>query len=204
MTPDELHHLIKDLCSHPQECEWIEFKCNNEHPEDIGEYISALSNSAALHAKPRGYIVWGVDDKTHRVVGTQFLPRMKKIGSQGKNGNQELESWLLNQLTPGIEVCFHEILIDGLPVVVFEIQPAFSHPVRFKSNAFIRVGSYKKNLKDYPEKERKLWELFQFAPFEKGIAKESLSDEQVLQELDYVSYFQLIEQPPPDNRLSII
>lgn len=186
-----------------QECEWIEFKCNNENPEEIGEYISALSNAAALHAKPRGYIVWGVDDKIH-VVGTQFLPRKKKIGGQGKNCNQELESWLLNHLTPGIEVCFHQGLIDGHHVVVFEIQAAFSHPVRFKSNAFIRIGSYKKNLKDYPEKERKLWEMFQIVPFEKGIARESLTDEQVLQELDYVSYFQLIEQSPPDNRLSII
>jgi ATP-dependent DNA helicase RecG len=203
MTSDELQNLVRSLCSHEQECEWIEFKCNNENPEEIGEYISALSNSAALHAKPRGYIVWGVDDKTH-IVGTQFLPRKKKIGGQGKNSNQELESWLLNHLTPGIEVSFHEGLIDGRPVVVFEIQAAFSHPVRFKSNAFLRVGSYKKNLKDYPEKERKLWEMFQIVPFEKGIARESLTDEQVLQELDYVSYFQLVEQTPPDNRLAII
>jgi predicted HTH transcriptional regulator len=203
MTSDELQNLVRSLCSHGQECEWIEFKCNNENPEEMGEYISALSNSAALHGKPRGYIVWGVDDKTH-VVGTQFLPRKKKIGGQGKNSNQELESWLLNHLTPGIEVCFHEDLIDECPVVVFEIQAAFSHPVRFKNNAFIRVGSYKKNLKEYPEKERKLWELFQIVPFEKGIAKESLTDEQVLQELDYVSYFQLIEQPLPANRSSII
>jgi ATP-dependent DNA helicase RecG len=203
MKPDEFQNLVKDLCSHGQECEWIEFKCNNENPEEIGENISALSNSAALHDKPRGYIIWGVDDKTD-VVGTQFLPRKKKIGGQGKNSNQELESWLLNHLTPGIEVCFHEGLFDRLPIVVFEIQAAFSHPVRFKSIAFVRVGSYKQNLKNYPEKERKLWEMFQIVPFEKGIAKESLTDEQVLQELDYASYFRLIEQPLPDNRSSII
>jgi len=30
----------------PAETEWIEFKKNNYKPEDIGEYISALSNSA--------------------------------------------------------------------------------------------------------------------------------------------------------------
>ena len=148
--------------------------------------------------------MWGVDDATHKVVGTKFLPRKKKIGGPGKNGNQELESWLLNHLTPGIEVRFHEGLVDELPVVVFEVQAAFSHPVRFRSNAFIRVGSYKQNLKDYPEKERKLWEIFQSASFEKGVAREFLTDEQVLQELDYSSYFQLTEQPTPDNRSSII
>lgn len=204
MTHDDFQHLVKDLCSHRRETEWIEFKCNNEKPEEIGEYISALSNSAALQGKQRGYIVWGVDNDTHNIVGTKFLPKEKKVGGQGKTGNQELESWLINHLTPGIEVCFREGLVDGLPVVIFEIQAAFSHPVRFKSNAFIRVGTYNKQLKDYPEKERKLWEIFQSASFEKGIAKESLSDEQVLQELDYSAYFQLTEQSPPDNRSSIL
>lgn len=198
MSPDEFLFLVKDLCSQQEESEWVEFKHNNATPEEIGDYISALSNSAALHAKSRGYIMWGISDKTREVVGTTFLPKKKKIG------NQELESWLLNQLTPGIEVHFLEGLVDGLPVVIFAIQAAFSHPVRFKGKASIRVGTCKKDLKEYPEKERRLWEIFRNASFENGIAKESMTDEQVLQELDYASYFQLMEQSLPDNRLSII
>lgn len=204
MTPDKLKILVKDLCSLSQENEWVEFKCNNEKSEDIGEYTSALSNAAALLGKPRGYLIWGIDDATHQIVGTNFRPKQKKIGGQGKNGNQELESWLLDHLNPGLEVYFHEIEINDLTVVVFEIQAAFSHPVRFKNDAFIRVGTYKKKLSDYPEKERKLWERFQMLTFEKGIAKDFLSNEQVFQELDYISYFQLSEQTLPDNRLSII
>src|SRR5579872_1141721 len=204
MTTHDFQQFVNDLCSHKRENEWIELKHNNCSHEEIGEYISALSNSAALHAQAKGYMVWGVDDKTHQIVGTDFLPKEKKIGGSGKQGNQELESWILNHLTPGIEVSFLEGLVNGLPVVVFAIQAAFSHPVRFKDSAFIRVGTYKKKLKDYPEKERKLWEIFRHAAFEDGIAKEPLSDEQVLQELDYVAYFQLMEQPPPDNRAAII
>ncbi|MBS0654384.1 MAG: putative DNA binding domain-containing protein [Verrucomicrobia bacterium] len=204
MTPDELQQFVKELCVSQGETEWIEFKCNNCNHEEMGEYISALSNSAALHSKPRGYMVWGICDVTHKIVGTQFLPKKKKVGGQGKNGNQELESWLLNHLTPGIEACFHEGLVDGLPVVVLEIQAAFSHPVRFKNNAFIRVGSYKKNLREYPEKERKLWEHFQHESFEMGIARESLTDEQVFQEIDYSPYFELSDLPLPDNRATII
>jgi ATP-dependent DNA helicase RecG len=204
MTPDELQCLVKNLCSLDQETECVEFKCNNENHEEIGEYISALSNSAALHSKEKGFIVWGIDDTTHSVVGTKFLPKKKKIGGPGKNSNQELESWLLNHLEPRIEVRFHEGLVDGLHVVVFEIQPAFSHPVRFKNNAFIRVGTYKKKLNEYPEKERLLWELLKTTAFEEGTAKDALSDEQVLQDLDYTSYFKLTELPTPDNRQSII
>ncbi len=198
MSPDEFLHLVKDLCSQQTESEYIEFKHNNDNPAEIGEYISALSNSAALYGKSRAYMVWGVEDNTLQVIGTTFHPKKKKIG------NQELESWLLNQLTPGIEVCFYEGLVNGLHVVVFAIQAAFSHPVRFKGDAFIRVGTYRKKLKDYPEKERRLWEIFRSGTFESGIAKESLSDEQVLQELDYAAYFQLTEQSLPDNRALII
>src|SRR3990167_2914804 len=203
MTPDELSHLIKNLTSHG-ESEWVEFKYNKADSEQIGEYISALSNSAALHRQPRGYIIWGVDDGTRQIVGTKFSPKKKKIGGEGKAANQELESWLINHLIPGIEVIFHEGLVEEVPVVVFEIQAAFSHPVRFKENEFIRIGTYKKKLKEYPEKERKLWELFQQGSFGEGIAKESLSGDQVLQELDYMPYFQLMEKPAPDNGPAIL
>lgn len=197
MTSDEFQGLVRGLCSYKQEREWIEFKCNNENPEEMGEYISALSNSAALLGETRGFIIWGVDNNAN-LVGTKFPPRKKKVG------NQELESWLLNHLTPGIEVCIHEGLIDKLNVVVFEIQAAFTSPVLFKNVAFIRVGSYKKKLKEYPEKERKLWEMFQNTSFEMGVAKDFLNDEEVLHELNYFAYFKLMEQPVPDNRAAII
>jgi predicted HTH transcriptional regulator len=197
MKSDELQNLVTGLCSHGVESECVEFKCNNEDPEKIGEYISALSNAAALKGESRGYLVFGVDDLAN-IVGTQFLPKKKKIG------NEELENWLLKLLKPSIEVCIHEVLVRGFAIVVFEIQAAFSHPVQFKDIAFVRVGTYKKKLKDYPQKEKKLREMLQNLPFENGIAKDSLTAEQVLQELDYVSYFELMKQLLPDNHASII
>ena len=86
MLPDEFQLLVKHLCSQQKESEWIEFKHNNDTPVEIGEYVSALSNSATLHNKSRGYIVWGIEDHSLQVIGTAFLPKKKKIG------NQELES----------------------------------------------------------------------------------------------------------------
>jgi len=41
--------LLYVLLSEPAESEWLEFKVNNDQPELIGQYISALSNSACLH-----------------------------------------------------------------------------------------------------------------------------------------------------------
>lgn len=64
MNSEDLQMLVEGLKSLQGESEWVEFKLNYDNPEEIGEYISALSNSAALWAQPRGYLVWGIDDKS--------------------------------------------------------------------------------------------------------------------------------------------
>ena len=46
-------------------------------------------------------------------------------------------------------------------IVILEIPHAHSQPTSFKDEEYIRVGSYKKKLKDFPEKERKLWLSFE-------------------------------------------
>ena len=50
-SDDYLGGLIRELCKLPTETEWVEFKENNSDPQEIGEYISALANSAALEGK---------------------------------------------------------------------------------------------------------------------------------------------------------
>ncbi len=190
--------LIHELRKLPAETEWVEFKHNRAEPEDIGEYISALANSAALLGKTRAYLVWGIDDITHDIIGTSFCPLATKIG------NEELESWLLRLLAPKIEFHFFTEKIDSKTLVLLEIQAAFRHPVRFRNQEFIRIGSYKKKLKDYPEKERTLWRIFDQIPFERTIAIEHISDEDVLRMLDYPAYFDLLELPLPDGRAAIL
>jgi len=85
-----------------------------------------------------------------------------------------------------------------------EIGSAFKHPVQFKNIEYIRVGSYKKKLKDFPEKERELWRIFDQTPFERGIAEDSLSEEDVLSLIDYPSYFTLLNIPLPESRENIL
>lgn len=198
MTTDRsveyLTGLIRELCKLPQETEWAEFKENKAEPAEIGEYLSALANSAALAGKAFAYLVWGVADGDHAIVGTRFAPRAAKVG------NEELESWLLRSLSPKIHFHFHEATVDGQSVVLLEIERAFRHPVQFQGVAYIRVGSYKKKLKDFPEKERELWRIFDRTPFENGIAAERVRDEDVVRLLDFSAYFDLLNRPLPDNR----
>ncbi|MEW6776724.1 MAG: ATP-binding protein [Bdellovibrionota bacterium] len=193
MTSEELTILVKQLVALPTETEWIELKYNNTNPDKIGQTISALANSAALERKPAAYIIWGVENNTHKIIGTSFKPR------ETKKGDQELESWLINLLSPRINLRFHEGNVDNCPVVVLEIQPANNSPVHFQSEEYIRIGSYVKKLREYPEKERALWKLFETISFEDNIAVDSLSSEDVLNLLDCDTYFKLMNQPRPSD-----
>jgi len=191
--------LLNELLRLSDETEWVEFKKDNDKPEMIGEYISALANSAALLGKQSGYLVWGVDDVSHRVLGTAFKP------SSARNGQQELESWLLQKTAPKIHFRFHEFETeDGLPVAIMEVQAATHTPVKFGGTEFIRIGSYKKKLSEFPEKERELWRVFDRIPFEQQLAAESISAEQVLKLLDYPAYFELLDLPLPEGREGIL
>ena len=65
-------HIINELRAYDLEREWFEFKVNWYKADELGEYISALSNSAAWEGKQQGYFVWGIDDVTHEIKGTDF------------------------------------------------------------------------------------------------------------------------------------
>lgn len=194
-----MQSLLKELCSLPQETEWVEFKHNNDDPEMIGEYISALANSAALLGKQSAYVVWGVEDESHEVIGTSFKPSLARYKQQ------ELESWLLQKTKPRIHFRFTEF--DGTnqkSVVILEIEAARHDPVQFAGTEFIRVGSYKKKLREHPAKERELWRAFDRTPFEEQSAANNLTADAVLKLLDYSSYFDLMDIPLPENRDGIL
>jgi len=197
-TAEYLLGLIHELSKLPEETEWAEFKANNGEPKEVGEYISALSNSAALVGKAFAYLIWGVDDTTHALVGTDFKPRAIKVG------NEELENWLLRMLTPKIHFRFLEARIDGKTFILLEIERAYRQPVQFRGVEFIRVGSYKKLLKEFSEKERALWRLFDKALFEDGIAVDHVQGDDVLRLLDYPAYFELLSLPLPENKKALL
>lgn len=190
--------LVAELRKLPAETGWLEFKVNNSKPEDIGEYLSALSNAAALHGKANGYVIWGIRDGTHEVVGTTFRPFLEKKGSES------LESWLARALKPRLHFQFHEVLHEGQRVVVLEIPRAQGHPVQFQGVEFIRVGSHRQKLKDHPQLEKDLWRVFDTTPFEEGFARAHATGADVLTLLDYPAYFELLGLPLPDNRDKIL
>lgn len=197
-SPEYLSGLLVELCKQPAETGWLEFKENNAAPEDIGEYLSALSNSAALLGKAQAYLVWGVRDSDRAVVGTSFRPAL------AKKGNEALENWLLRLLDPHLHFRFHEFTHAGLPVVILEIPRASHRPTQFQGVDFIRVGSYRQKLKDHPQLAKDLWRVFDTTPFEELVALGHVDDATVLSLLDYPACFELLQQPHPEDRAAIL
>ena len=197
-TEQYLISLIHELIKFDTETEWVEFKTNNCEPQLIGEYISALSNSAKLWERPYAYLIWGIDDVTHEIVGSDFNYRKER------RGNEELEAWLTRLLNPKINFKFFEQTIDGKSVTILEIPNADGKPTAFSGVEYIRVGTTKKSLKDYPDKERELWQSFASTVYELRTYESNYTVSQVLKQLNYKQYYHSLELPVPDNSDKIV
>jgi ATP-dependent DNA helicase RecG len=149
----ELVELVDRLRREPDESEWLEFKGQACAPQEIGEYFSALANSAALKRKLRGYLVFGVENRTHRVVGSSFDPNRETHSSQA------LLVWLAMGLDPRVSFSVDVVRHPDGRIVLFDVEATHDRPVRFRGTAHIRVGSSKTELSKHPQMERELWSL---------------------------------------------
>ena len=98
MEQGQLQNLVRQLIALPKETEWVEFKHNNADPGEIGEYVSALSNSAALHGKQCAYVLWGVEDTT-QPDRRHHVPPPRKRKSATRNWKTGFSSTLTHGLT---------------------------------------------------------------------------------------------------------
>ncbi len=196
-TTDYLCRLLQELISSGLENEWIEFKENNVFHERIGEYISALGNSAAINYQEFGYLIWGVTDKLE-ICGTKFKPEVEKIG------NEPLETWLKRLISPRISFKFYHCEYKNLPIVILEIPRARNEPIKFKNIEHIRSGSTLQKLQTHTELERKLWRIFSEQPFEDQIALTDVNSSKIISLLDIEAFFKLKDLSPEANESYIL
>lgn len=197
-NPQRLIDLINDLLAQGPESTWVEFKRNNVDPTMIGIRISALSNAARLAGRHTAYIVWGIEDQTRRVVGTEFNPETPLTG------NQVPSMWFAQRLSPSIAFQFHVVQHPEGRLVLLEIPAATSVPVAFNHEPYIRIGSGTPKLADHPERYQALLEAMRPYAWEHGIASAYVTSDAVLELIDYAQYFRLTNQPLPDNRTGIL
>ena len=148
---------VQNLLEYPREQEWFEFKANWFEPNALGGYLSALANAAAYHGHDFGYFVWGIEDKTHAIVGTDF--------DQTQEVKREpLAHYLERQLTPDTAFAFHELEMDGKRIVLLEIAAAKTVPTAFANVRYFRIASSKVVLTKYPEREAELFQILRNGP----------------------------------------
>lgn len=190
---ENLNKLVNELRKLPNETQWLEFKHNNYEPVMIGQDISALANSAAICEKSCAYMLWGIDDTTHEIVGTDYnLQTLKK-------GNQELENWLRSLLSRNADFEFHTVRMNDNNVGVLIIYRAANQTVMFEKTDYIRVGSYTKKLNEYPALQAQLWDRIRNTKFEERYAKQDMELTDALRLLDFVTYFDIRNVPQPTD-----
>ncbi len=187
MDIEALRALLALLVAHPTEVEWVEFKENNSDPELIGENLSSLSNSAKRVKQPFGYLVYGVEDGTHKVTGTAFKPSTTKIRGQ------VWKMWMTHRINPHIWFDIFEFdTLEGIPISIIRVPQAPVGPLTFNKQAWIRIQSCNKKLSDFREIEHQLWVDKSDLAFEGGLATESMSASRVLSLLDTKTYYDLL------------
>lgn len=135
MNQTELEALLNYLLMN-WENEVVEFKqAANDFPtSDIGKYFSALANEANLRGTNSGWLVFGVDNKTRQVIGSDYRTNAENLKSTKYQMSQGT--------TPSITFReIHELTHQNGRVIFFDIPPApQGMPVAWQGHYYGRAG----------------------------------------------------------------
>lgn len=133
-STSELETILQHLRSLTAETEIVECKeaKTGYDFQKLGKYFSALCNEANLKAKPYAWLVFGIENKSHSIVGSQFRPHRKDLDS--------LKSEIANKTTNRITfIEIHELTINGLRAIMFQIPAApRGLPIAFEGHYYGR------------------------------------------------------------------
>jgi ATP-dependent DNA helicase RecG len=86
MSEQELNKILSEAVTLQAEKQIVEFKEAKESYDfgKIGKYFSALSNEANLKGKSCAWLIFGVENTKHRIVGSNYRPNRKGLDSLKK------------------------------------------------------------------------------------------------------------------------
>lgn len=136
MSQTELQRLLSRLIA-GWEHECVEFKEANDNfsTSEIGKYFSALSNEANLRNLPAAWLIFGVNNQTRRVVGTDYRRDAERLLG------------LKHQIAQGTDPStsfreIHELNTPSGRVVLFEIPSApRGIPIAWQTHFYARDGA---------------------------------------------------------------
>jgi len=135
MDRDSLKSLLDGLVA-GWEREVVEFKCaSDSYPtSEIGKYFSALANEANLRGLEKAWLVFGVDNRTRRVVGSDYRENAERL--------QSLKHQISQNADPSVTLRnIYELTYDSKRVVLFEVPAApRGMPIAWNGHYYARSG----------------------------------------------------------------
>ncbi len=126
--------ILSDLLN-TWENEVVEFKeAGKDYSTDkIGQYFSALANEANLRSVEKAWLVFGVQNQTRSLVGTEFRVQQKHL--------QSLKMQIAADTEPSITMRnIIECPVKGKRIILFEIPPApRGIPISWKGHYYARA-----------------------------------------------------------------
>lgn len=197
-TNSEILQILNNLLLLKRETEVVEFKraANSFSIEELGKYFSALSNEANLKGTEQGWLVFGVDDKTHQIVGSNYRPF--------RNSLDDLKKQMADQITNRITFDeIYDVYIEGKRVVLFEIPAApIGMPIAYQGHYYGRDGESLVALNIREIEQIRAQHIDEC--FEMQIAKAGVTGAEVLQLLDYKKFFELLQRDLPSVEMAIL
>jgi len=135
MNQAELSVLLDSLIA-TWENEVLEFKqVGNDYSTDkIGSYFSALANEANLRGQECAWLIFGINNKSREVVGSDYRLEPERL--------QSIKMQIAENTEPS--VTFRNIYVCNYPygrVVLFEIPPSpLGMPISWKGHYYSRAG----------------------------------------------------------------
>ncbi len=138
---EEIKNILLSLIE-KNENEYIEYKeaKNNFDFNELGKYFSALSNGANLQGKQYAWLVFGVSDKTHEFVNTNY-----RKGANLNSLKTEVAAHTNENVT---FLDIYELEIEGNRVIMFKIPAAVGVPTTWKNIAYDRIDEQLKPLNE--------------------------------------------------------
>lgn len=136
MTSEQLTIFLESLLNLPTENEVVEFKRagNGFDTLKLGAYFSALSNEANLKKRDSAWLIFGINDKDHAIVGTNYKPTAQSLC--------HIKREIAEGINEGITFSdIFEFIYEGKRVLLFQIPPApLGIPISYKGHYYGRDG----------------------------------------------------------------
>lgn len=132
-TNKELIEMLTDFLKN-DESECVEFKraTSGFDTDKLGKYFSAISNEANLKNKQYGWIIFGIDDKTHQYTNTKY---------QNDNNFNHLKKEITDDTTDNIGfIEIYPIMVEENRVIMFQVPAASGTPMNWKGFPYGRNG----------------------------------------------------------------